>query len=190
MHQLTIKIWTTETIPEDWNWSNICLTHKKEDVTVCSNYRGISVLCVAYKIFSNILFNRLMPYVETTIDDYQCGNRQERSTVDQIFTVHQILEKCSEHGKDTHHLFIDTEAAYDSIERRHIYAAMEELNIPQKLTALVKATMNNTQCRVKIQNRFSEPIKVRNGVQQGDALACLLFNIALEKVIRDAAVNI
>ena len=70
-----------------------------------------------------------------------------------------------------------------------LYAAMEELNIPQKLIALVKTTMNNTQCRVKIQNRFSEPIKVKNGVWQGDVLDCLLFNIALEKVIRDAAVN-
>jgi sorting nexin-29 len=50
--------------------------------------------------------------------------------------------------------------------------------------------MNNTKCQVKIQNRLSEPITVKNGVRQGDALACLLFNIALEKVIRDAAVNI
>jgi hypothetical protein len=57
---------------------------------------------------------------------------------------------------------------------------MEELNIPQKLIALVKATMNNTQCRVKIQNRFSAPINVKNAIQQEDALACLLFNIALE----------
>jgi sorting nexin-29 len=46
-----------------------------------------------------------MPYVETTIGDYQCGYCQERSTVDQIFTVRQILEKCSERGKDTHHLY-------------------------------------------------------------------------------------
>jgi sorting nexin-29 len=49
--------------------------------------------------------------------------------------------------------------------------------------------MNNTQCRVKIQNKLSEPINVKNRVQQGAALACLLFNIALEKVIRDATVN-
>jgi len=125
-----------------------------------------------------------MPYVETTIGDYQCGFHQERSTVHQIFTVHQILEKFSEYGKDIHHLFIDFKAAYVSIDRRCLYAAMEELNIPQKLIALVKATMNNTQCRVKIQNRFSEPINVKNGVRQGDPLACLLFNIALENVIR------
>ena len=87
-----------------------------------------------------------MPYVETTIGDYQCGYRQERSATDQIFTVRQILKKCSEHGKDTHHLFIDFKAAYDSIDRRSLYAAIEELNIPQKLIALVKATMNNAKC--------------------------------------------
>jgi len=164
MHQLIIKIWTTETIPEYWNWGIICPIHKRGDVTIRSNYRGISLPCVAYKIFSNILFNRLMPYVETTTGDYQRGYHQEQSTEDQIFTVCQILKKCSEHSKDTHHIFIDFKAAYDSIDRCHLYAAMEELNIPQKLIALVKTTMNNTQCRVKIQNRFSEPIKVKNGV--------------------------
>jgi sorting nexin-29 len=122
-------------------------------VTICSNYRGINLLCVAYKIFSNILFNRLLPYVETTIGDYQCGYRGEPSTVDQIFTLRQILEKCGEHDKDTHHIFIDFKAAYDSIDRRSLYAAMEELNIPRKLIALFKATMNNKKYRFKIQNR-------------------------------------
>jgi hypothetical protein len=51
-HQLIINIWTTETIQEDWNWCIICPIHKKGDMTICSNYRGISLLCVAYKIFS------------------------------------------------------------------------------------------------------------------------------------------
>jgi hypothetical protein len=138
MYVTVTKIWTTETIPEDWNWSIICPIHKKGDTTICSNYRGISLICVAYKI-SNILFNRLMSYVETNIGDYQCGYRGERSTID------QILEKCSEHGKDTHQLFIDFKAAYDSIDRHSLYTAMKELNIPQKLIVLVKATMNNTQ---------------------------------------------
>jgi sorting nexin-29 len=136
MHQLIIKIWTTETIPEDWNWSIICPIHKKGDKTICSNYRGISLLCVAYKIFSNILFNRLMPYMETTIGDYQCGYCQERSAVDQIFTVRRILEKCSEHGKDTHHLFIDFKAAYDSTDRHHVFAAMEEPECTTKTDCL------------------------------------------------------
>ena len=49
--------------------------------------------------------------------------------------------------------------------------------------------MNNTQYRGKIQDRLSETINVKNRVQPGDALVCLLFNVALEKVIRDVVVN-
>jgi hypothetical protein len=45
---------------------------------------------------------------------------------------------------------------------------MEQLKIPQKLVALVKATTNNTECPVKIQNGFSEPI---NGIGPTDPMA-------------------
>ena len=77
-----------------------------------------------------------MPYVQTHIGDYQCGYRGEQSTVDQIFTVRQILKKCGEDGEDTHHLFINFKAAYDSIDRRSLYAVMEELNLPKKTDCL------------------------------------------------------
>jgi hypothetical protein len=60
LHQLIAKIWITETITEEWYLSIVCLIHKKCDVMVCSNYRGISLLCIAYKIFSNILFNKTL----------------------------------------------------------------------------------------------------------------------------------
>jgi sorting nexin-29 len=110
------KIRITETIPEEWYLSIVCPIRKKGDVMVCSNYRGISLLCIAYKIFSNILFNRLSPCVEGIIEDYQCGFRQGRSTCDQIFTIRQILEKCNEFQIETHNLFIDFRSAYDAID--------------------------------------------------------------------------
>ncbi|PNF39028.1 hypothetical protein B7P43_G04845 [Cryptotermes secundus] len=66
---------------------------------------------------------------------------------------------------------------------------MEEMHIPWKLITLVRATMRKTQCQIKIQNMLSSPIITRNRVRQEDSLACLLFNIALEKVVRDADIN-
>jgi hypothetical protein len=80
LHQLIATIWITETIPEEWYLSIVRPIYKKGDVVVCSNYRGISLLCIAYKIFSNTLFNRLSPCVEGIIGDYQCGFRRGRST--------------------------------------------------------------------------------------------------------------
>ncbi|PNF36727.1 hypothetical protein B7P43_G12357 [Cryptotermes secundus] len=93
LHQLIVKIWIPEIIPEERNLSTVCPIHKKGDVVVCSNYRGISLLCIAYKIFSNILFNRLSPFVEGIIGDYQCGFRQGRSVNDHIFIIRQVLKK-------------------------------------------------------------------------------------------------
>ena len=96
LHELLVNIWTCETIPEEWKLSILCPIHKKGDIMTCSNYRGISLLSTAYKILSNILFNRLYPYVDANIGDYQCGFRRGRSTVEQIFNLRQILEKSKE----------------------------------------------------------------------------------------------
>jgi hypothetical protein len=37
---------------------------------MCENYCGISLLNTAYKVFSNILFQRLQPYAEKFVGNY------------------------------------------------------------------------------------------------------------------------
>jgi hypothetical protein len=58
-------------IPEEWNLSIECTIHKKGDNMIRSNYRGVNLLCTMYKVFSNVLFNRLAPYVQREFGDYQ-----------------------------------------------------------------------------------------------------------------------
>jgi sorting nexin-29 len=48
-------------------------------------------------------------------------------------------------------------------------------------------TMKTVQCRIKIQNDISEQFET-NSLRQGDVLACLLFNVVLEKVMRDVGI--
>jgi len=64
------------------------------------------------------------------------------------------------------------------------YEAMNELNIPKKLIRLVKRIMCNMQSQIKIQLNLSAPFIIHEGVQQGDAPACLLFNTTMEYTIR------
>jgi len=66
---------------------------------------------------------------------------------------------------------------------------MFEFGIPPKLVRLIQATMEGTTAKVKVQNELSESFHIRNWLRQGDALACILFNIALGKIIRDANIN-
>ncbi|GFT97691.1 reverse transcriptase domain-containing protein [Trichonephila clavipes] len=168
---------------------SVCPIFKKGDQLECRNYRGITLLNTAYKIFSNLLFARLQSYTDKVIRNYQCGFRPQRSTIDQIHTLKQILEKTKEYNIKTFNLFVDFKAAYDSINRDKMIEAMTEFKIPQKFVNLTKATLKNVRCRIKIQKYLFEPFTTERTLHQGDSLACLLFNLVLEKCIRDSGLD-
>lgn len=184
IYKLLVRIWEMEEMPQEWNEAIICPLHKKGDKTNCGNFRGISLLNVTYKVFTKILALRLKPFVESAVGEYQCGFRSGRSTTDQIFLLRSIMEKCYEYNITLHQLFIDFKQAYDSVRRPQLYTAMLELGIPKKLVGLVEMTLRKTKAKVKVQGMLSECLEVKRGLRQGDVLSTLLFNVALEKVMR------
>ena len=93
MFRICQKIWKDEHLPTTWNEAVIIPLHKKGDKTKCENYRGISLLNSAYKVFAKILLNRLTPYVEENLGRYQCGFRKGRSTTEQLSVIGQLIEK-------------------------------------------------------------------------------------------------
>jgi hypothetical protein len=117
IHKRIISIWIKEELPEECRESIIVLIYKKGDITDCNNYRGISLLPATYKMLSNILLSRLIPYAEEVIGDHQCGFRPNRSTTDHLFCIRQILEKKWKYNESVHQLFRDFKKAYDSFRR-------------------------------------------------------------------------
>jgi len=107
VHYLITSIWKKEELPEEWKELIIEPIHKNGDKTDCNNYRGMSLLPTTYKILSNILLSRLLPYAKEIIGDHQCGFRRNRSTIDHIFCICQMLEKKWEYNEEVHQLFID-----------------------------------------------------------------------------------
>ena len=85
IHKLIIAIWNKEELTGESKEPIIIPIHKKGDKTDCNIYRGKSLLPTTYKILSNILLSRLIPYAEEIIGDHQCGFRRNRSTTDHTF---------------------------------------------------------------------------------------------------------
>ena len=189
LHQIIVKVWEEENLPEDWLTGLLIPIHKKGCRTDCGNYRGICLLNVSYKILAVILYDRLAIYSEEIIGDYQCGFRNGRSTTDQLFIIRQIMEKAWEHNISIHQLFVDFKQAYDSIIRNVLFGIMEEFGIPSKLIRLTKATLTATKCKILIQGTLSDPFDIDTGLKQGDRLSTILFNLALEKVVRAMSIN-
>lgn len=189
IHELIVHVWNHEVIPDEWKLAVIVPIYKKGDRMECSNYRGISLLNATYKVLAYVLYQRLLPYAEEVIGEYQCGFRNDRSTTDQLFVIRQIMEKCREFNVETHHLFVDFKAAYDSVIREKLWHTMEEFGFPKKLIAMSKLTLTQVTSQVQIRGIKSDAFETIDGVRQGDPLATLFFNVILEKCIRRTTIN-
>ena len=66
---------------------------------LCSNYSGISLLSIPYKVFTRILDARVRNRTESKVMEVQEGFRRERSCIDQVFTIRQLSEKLLEKNR-------------------------------------------------------------------------------------------
>jgi len=135
------------------------------------------------------LLSRLTPYAKEIIGDHQCGFRRNRSTIDHIFCIRQILEKKWEYNEEVYQLYIDFKKAYDSVRREVLYKILIEFGIPKKLVRLIKMNLNKAYSRVRVDKKVSDRFPIRNGLKQGDALSPMLFNFALKYAIRRVQAN-
>jgi len=60
------------------------------------------------------------------------------SATDNIYWIHQILEKTWEYNEAVHQLFLDLEEACDSVMREVLYNILTEFGILMKMVRLVK----------------------------------------------------
>ncbi|KAJ4444098.1 hypothetical protein ANN_05887 [Periplaneta americana] len=133
--------------------------------------------------FCQCYFINHKQYVDEVIGDHQCGFRRNRSIIDQIFYIRQILEKKREYKGTVHQLFIDFKKAYDSVKREVLYNILIEFGIPKKLVRLIKICLSETYSRVRIGQILSDAFPIHCGLKQGDSLSPLPFNFALKYAI-------
>ncbi|VDL88780.1 unnamed protein product [Schistocephalus solidus] len=92
------EMWRQGQVPQDFkDATSVHLYKRKGDRQLCDNYRGISLLNIAGKIFVLILLNSLNGHLEQgLLPESQCCFRRHRETTDMIFAACQIQEKCQE----------------------------------------------------------------------------------------------
>ena len=180
--------WEKGELPQDLKDANIIHLYKnKGEKASCDNHRGISLLSIAGKILARILLNRITAHlVDSVVSESQCGFRQNRGTVDMVFAVRQLQEKCIEQHQDLYLLFIDLTKAFDTVSRPGLWSILSKLGCPPKFVRAVRSFHDGMMARVIENGDASEPFPVTNGVKQGCVLAPTLFSLLFAEMLSAA----
>nr|VZH89496.1 unnamed protein product [Spirometra erinaceieuropaei] len=183
LHEVIERAWRDEVVPDDWGLGILVPILKKGDKTRCENYRGISLIDVAAKIFAIVLLRRFQAVRDSRTRPNQAGFRAGRGCADQIFTLRRILEFRHSYQQPTAVCFVDFAAAFDSVHRESLWRIMALDGVPAKIIAMIKAYYRSTTARVLVRNNLSQPFGIRSGVRQGCILSPILFNYAIDWIL-------
>ena len=107
----------------------------------------------------------------------QCGFRAERSTIDMVFSLRQLQEKCREQRRPLYLAFIDLTKAFDLVSRNGLFALLERIGCPPKLLKVITSFHDDMNGTVQFDGSSSDPFPIKNGVKQGCVLAPTLFGV-------------
>lgn len=72
LHKIIKNLWEQkQNTPAGWGTGLINPIPKEVDLTLCQNYRSTTLLSTAYKIMTHIIREKLDPFYEELIRDYQ-----------------------------------------------------------------------------------------------------------------------
>ena len=187
IHKLIVRCWEEGGMPQDFKDAKIVTLYKnKGDRSDCNNHRGISLLSVVGKLYARVVLKRLQILAEDVYPESQCGFRRDRSTIDMIFTLSILKEKCREQHQPLYMAFIDLTKAFDLVSREELYTVLQKIGTPPKMLAAIRAFHDGMQGTVQFHGSLSESFPIQNGVKQGCVLAPTLFGIYFSVMLSHA----
>lgn len=171
LHKMFMLIFDTNITPFIWRRAIICpiLKDTSSDPRIPLNYRGISLQCVTAKIFSSVLNNRLMVYLEDNelLVDEQNGFRRQRSCLDHIFSLNSVIQN----NNSTFVTFIDLQKAFDTVDRELLQYCLLTHGIDGNFYHSIKSLYSNTESCVRLNDKYTDWFRCSVGVRQGDNLS-------------------
>ena len=131
-------------IPACWKKAKISPLYKKGSKLDPNNYRMLAVSGTLYRLYANILRELVTKWcVENRkVPDTQFGFYPDRSTIQPIFILRHLVHAAKQiQPKGCFHLhtaFIDFKQAYDTIDRPHLWAHLNNIRMPTLLVNFIK----------------------------------------------------
>ena len=161
--------------PEIWKHSFMVPVFKKGDRRNVRNYRGVTSLSAASKLFEIIVSSAISRSTKHYISPDQHGFMAGRSVTTNLldFTSSYITE--IERKAQVDVIYTDLKAAFDRIDHRTLLEKISRLGASRRFVFWLHSYLCGRTMRVKLDSELSAPFTNKSGVPQGSNLGPLLF---------------
>ena len=142
-----------------------------------NNYRGITLINILSKIYSQILLNRLTKWSTENdkMNENQFGFQKNKSTIDCIFILHAMIAKTLNEKHKLYCCFIDFEKCFDTISRGHLFNKLMAENVSSRFIKAIRSMYNSVKAAVRYKSQVSDFFPSNIGLKQGDPSSSILF---------------
>ena len=163
--------------PSFWKIAHVIPLFKKDDPSLVSNYRPVSLLSCVSKIMERIIFKHVYNYFYSNglFYRYQAGFLPGHSTVYQLLeTYHNIVQSIDE-GKSCCMIFCDLSKAFDRVWHNGLIFKLQTYGIFGNLLQWFNSYLSHRSQKDMYKDRLSSKCDKSAGLHQGFVLGPLLF---------------
>lgn len=164
-------------VPLDFKSARVVPLHKKSCKSDMTDYRPVSILCVASKIMERVIYNQIENYIVKNCILYalQSGFRPLHSTETCIIHLTDSIRKAVDKGDFCGMVMLDLQKAFDTIDHEILIYKLKAIGFDKNSLKWVQSYLKDRKQQVDIKGTLSNPLFINCGVPQGSLLGPLFF---------------
>lgn len=163
--------------PSIWKQSFMFPVFKHGDRRNVKNYRGITSLSAASKLFEIIVSGYVLQRTKSYISDDQHGFMPGRSVSTNLLQFTSMCIRQFEAKAQIDVVYTDLKAAFDKIDHRILLCKLSRLGFSTQLVSWLHSYLSDRTLRVSVDSCISHPFSNLSGVPQGSNFGPLLFTL-------------
>ena len=174
-------------VPSSWKGAQVILIHKGGDTNTVRNWRPICLQLTLYKLYTALLANRIASWAtqHSSFSSAQKGFLAYDGCAEHNFVLQAIMTDSRRKKRDLLLTWLDLRDAFGSVPHDLLLSSMQRFGLSGSILTIVEDIYTGSSISVRTgKTSFTPPIPQRRGVKQGCPLSPILFNIALEGMLR------